>query len=268
MTDYIGGKPITWIKPQEKNGGIPVNPQDQTTPPVDAYFTESISTFSLDGDTPVSTLTVIELTFDVVAGHGIAPGDEILLLNEPNNKSLFAVVKTVAVNTITIDRPIDSAYPSGANGRIVNTEMAVDATPAAPRLFTVRAGDIPIDATRMIVSMICASTPDDSKFGDLSALTNGMYFRIVNGFQKTVFNFRTNGEIKNFCYDLTYSDKAGGGNHGVSARISYAGPSKHGVAMRVVGPDDALQWGIQDGLKTPTALLSLKISLQGHEISN
>jgi hypothetical protein len=104
---------------------------------------------------------------------------------------------------------------------------------------------------------------DDSRFGGLPALTRGLVFRIVNGFQRTIFCFKTNQDIKQFCYDVNYSSRAPSGYFGFSSRITFGGQSKHGVVLRL-GAGDVLQWVVQDDL---TGLDTLKIAAEGHEVT-
>lgn len=265
MNDYLNGKPTTWIKPRESNGGIPVNYQDQTTEPIDALFSQSVSNFTLAVDTVASGVSVMQYTFTATGGHGINVNDEILLLDVVGNKSFFAEVRNVVVDVITVDRPIDHAFPAATSlGRIVTTEMAVIGSLADPSIFSIRSGSVATDITRTFITMLDSSAMDDGTFGGLPALTNGLVFRVVNSFQKTIFCFHTNGEIKQFCYDLAYSDKAPAGQFGLAARLSFAGPDKHGVALRIQNTD-VLQWVVQDDL---TGLDSMKISGQGHFVQD
>jgi hypothetical protein len=265
MNDYLNGKPTTWILPREINGGVPVNIQDQTTQPIDALFAQSVTNFTLSADTVASGIAVMQYTFDATPAHGIVAGNEILLLDVVGNRSFFAKVQLVAVDTITVDRPIDNVFPSATSlGRIVTTEMAVLGSLAAPSIFSVRSGTVPSDITRTFITMLDGTSMDDGKFGGIGALTNGLVFRVVNSFQKTIFNFKTNGEIKQFCYDLEYSEKAPAGQFGLAARLSFAGPDKHGVALRIQDTD-VLQWVVQDDL---TGLISMKISAQGHLVQD
>jgi hypothetical protein len=170
-------------------------------------------------------------------------------------------VINVATDTITVDRPLDFAFTSASTlGRIVTTEMAVSGSLASPQIFSIRAGATERDHTRLIVSMLDDTTMDDGRFGGGTALANGLVFRIVNSFQKTIFNWKSNGEMANFCYDVSYSDKAPAGQYGLRARISFGGQDKHGVVLRL-GTNDVLQFVVQDDL---TGLVSLKAVVQGH----
>jgi hypothetical protein len=92
-----------------------------------------------------------------------------------------------------------------------------------PLFYTFRAGIVEVDVTRMFLSMYksTASTADDGKFGTLTALTNGLVFRIYNGIHKTAFNFKRNLDIKQMCYDLAYGGASQNSATGVIARISF-----------------------------------------------
>lgn len=236
--------------------------QDQFTPILSSYFLKSISNFTISVDTTASTVDTLVYDFEATAGHGITIGDEILLLDIVGDLSFFATVLNVSVNTITIDRPIDNEFPAAtALGRIVTSEMAVDGS-VTPQIFTVRSGAIADDITRSLLTMLDTNAMDDSKFGGQGALTRGLLLRVFNGSHRTVFNFKSNQDIKQFSYDVNYSSKSAAGQHGLSSRITFAGPEKHGVTIRLVGVDVA-QWIVQDDL---TGLLSLKTSVGGHEV--
>jgi hypothetical protein len=268
LTDGLPINPqVEIVEPQESNGAIPVNIQDQTSPPIDALFAQQVGAgFSLAVDTVASGITAASLvyTFTAVGGHGIAPGDEILLLDVVGNRSFFCVVISVAVNDITVDRPIDFLFPVASTlGRIVTTNMAVNGN-VTPQIFSLRAGEIPIDGVRFIMTGTNNIAMDYSKFMGRSPLAKGIVFRILNDFQKTIFCFKTDAEIAQFCYDLKYLDKAPAGEYGVAARISFGGADKHGVVLRISGTD-VLQWVVQDDL---SSLLSLNISAQGHEVTD
>jgi hypothetical protein len=244
------------------NGNANVQLADQTTKPLDALFARSLSAFSLAS--PISASGVEPATyvysFTAVAGHGIIPGDEILLLDSVGDRSFYAEVLNTVGNVITVDRMVDWAFPLTTLGRIVSTDMTVNGS-VTPIAFSLRAGDIPVDSVRFIATMTDDSSMDDGKFGGLAALPRGLVFRIVNTFQKTIFCFKTNGEIAQFCYDTKYPDKAPAGVFGFNSRTTFGGQDKHGVVLRIQD-DDVLQWVVQDDL---TGLLSLRISVQGHD---
>lgn len=241
---------------------VDVNIQDQVTEPLDPLFIQSISEFTISADTGQSGIDAPSFIYDfeAAAGHGISAGNEILLLDTATESSFYALALNVAVNTITLDRMIDHNFTFASTlGRVVNGNMAVDGS-VTPQIFTVRAGTIPADYTRYIMTMQCSTLPDNSKFGNLPALTRGLVYRICNGFQKTVFNFKTNLDIEQFCYDTKITPKSGAGNATFGARLSFAGPEKHGVAIRVQD-ESVTQWVVQDNL---LALISARVAAQGH----
>lgn len=258
----LQGGDVSIVSPLESNGGIPVNVLDLTTKPLDALFSQSVSNFTLASDTGVSTVTTMVYDFEASGGHGISADDELLLLDPAANRVLQCVALGVAVNTITIDRPIDHVFPAASTlGRIVITNMNVDGS-VTEQIFSVRAGAIPTDYVRLLLTATNNSAMDYSLFAGEAALTRGLVFRIVNGFQKTVFNFKTDADIGQFAYDLRYADKAPAGEFGMATRITFGGQDKHGVVLRISG-DDVLQWVVQDDL---TGLITLRVAGEGHEI--
>ena len=245
------------------SGELDVNVQDQVTPPIDAIFAQEVSPFTISADTDISTIDTLYYEFEATTGHGIIVGNELLLLDTEANRSLQCVVVGVSVNTITIDRPIDHIFASASTlGRIVITNMNVVGSLASPKIFSIRAGAIPTDITRFIMAMTDDVAMDDGKFGGITALTNGLVLRIVNSYQKSVFNFKTNGDIRQFCYDVAYADKPPAGTgHGLGARMTFSGQDKHGIVFRIKDTD-VIQWVVQDDL---SAIASLRITAQGHE---
>lgn len=253
---------VTIVSPLESNGAIPINVQDQTTKPMDALFSQALSNFTLAADTGISTVTTLVYDFEASGGHGISPNDELLLLDTVANRVLQCVALSVAVDTITIDRPIDHVFPSATTlGRIVTTNMNVDGS-VTPQIFSVRAGAIPTDYVRLLLNATNNQAMDYSLFCGRAALDRGLVFRIVNSFQKTVFNFKTDGDIGQFAYDIKYADRAPSGQFGMATRLTFGGQDKHGVVLRISG-DDVLQWVVQDDL---TSLITLRVAGEGHEI--
>jgi hypothetical protein len=239
-----------------------VDLQDQHTPTLDTYFLQSISNFSLAFDTVASGATTFNYTFIAAPGHGIAIGNEVVLLDLVDEIIEYAAVINVVGDAITLDRPIDEVFEVATTlGRIVSSEMAVDGS-VTEQVFTVRAGTDPVDITRLILTMLDDNAMDDSRFGGGSALARGVLLRVYDGRKQTIFNFKSNQDIKQFCFDVAYSDKAASGQHGLSARMSFGGQSKHGVTLRLSG-DDVLQIIVQDDL---TGLVSLKVVAEGHSI--
>jgi hypothetical protein len=244
------------------NGGTNASVIDDDTEPIDTYFAESLGQFTLSADTVASGLTAGTLvyTFEATAGHGLVATDQINLIAE--DRSFIAYVVNVAVNTITVDTPIDYVFEAAtAVGLIINTNLAVAGSLASPRIFKVQAGVTPVFFRRFILTITDGSAMDDGKFGGIPALTNGLVLRIVNGFQKSIINVKTNSDLRQWAFDLQYADKAPAGVYGVSSRLTYAGKEKHGVVLSVSGTSE-VQWVVQDDL---TDLLTLFQSAMGNK---
>jgi len=242
------------------NGGTNATVIDDDTEPIDTYFAESLGSFTLAADTVASGLTAASLvyTFTATTGHGIVATDQINLIAADRN--FTAYVTNVTGDVITVDTPIDYVFPSGSTGLIINTNLAVDGS-VTPRIFKVQAGVTPVFFRRLIITMTDGSAMDDGKFGGIPALTNGIVLRIVNGFQKSIVNIKTNSDLRQWAYDLQYADKAPAGVYGASSRLTFAGKEKHGVVLAVSGLSE-IQWVVQDDL---TGLLTLKISAMGNK---
>lgn len=238
-----------------------VNIQDQTTEPINDYFLQSISNFSLVVDTGVSGTTNLIFTFTAAVGHLLIVGKELILLDVASDRSLYAVVVGVAGDDITIDRPIDHDFKSVSTlGRITTSQMNVAGSQASPQIFSVRAGSIPQDFTKFKITMTDNSAMDDEKFGGLAALTNGLVFRINNSFQKTIFTFKKNGDFAQ--YGATkYPDKVPAGTFAFNASLDFGGQNQRGVVLRI-SDTDVLQWIVTDDL---SAGASFRISAIGHK---
>lgn len=242
-----------------KNRAVPVTHQDQTTPLLSSIFSQSVSggNFTLSADTVASTVDVLNYTFSVNVGHTIVPGNEIILLDVLTDRSLQAKVVSVATNDITIDRPIDHVFPYAGIvptlGRKTVSDLSVDGS-VTPQIYTIRAGSIPHDYYGYSFCMIHSSEPDDSKFGDLNALTNGLVLRIVNGYQQTLFNFKKNGDFKRYGGLLTVQEKSGGGEYSTCCRINVS--EIYGIAQRISGTS-AIQIIVQDDLSGLTSAEAL-----------
>lgn len=250
--------------PLESNKAVPTNIQDQHTPSINSLFSQSLSNFTLASDTPVSTVDTLEYVFEATAGHDMIIGSQIILLDVAGDRFLQAVVIDVATNVITIDRPLDHIYPSATTlGRITTENMGVAGSLATPKIFSVRAGANPADFTQIKLHFLDETAMDDSTFGGIGALTNGLVFRIINSNQTTVFNFKTNSEMKHFGI-VEYSTKAKSGQFGLLATFKFAGQSERGVTLRI-SDNDVIQWVVQDDL---TDLIDLHASAIGHETTD
>lgn len=249
--------------PTASDGNLAVSNQSATTPPVDAIFARPLSTFTIATDVTASTVSTLNYDFVAGAGHSIVIGNEIVLQDLNSDRSFFAVVLDVVTNTITVDRPIDFAFPSATTtGTRVNTNMAVNGS-STPVIYNLYFGGSMIDMTRMIVKLVDDAVMNTATFGGIAALTRGIVFR-SNRIAQTIFNFKTNGDIQSFCFDAEYTEDGlpgPSGIQGLALRITFGSIGKHGTIFQAEQPTD-LQWIVQDDL---TDLESCRVIAQGRE---
>lgn len=235
---------------------VPVVLQDQITRPIDIRMFQDLNTITLANDFEVDSYTVV-----LEPGHGVQVGERVGFVR--NNRLYAAQVLNVATNTLTLDSPGAYLFPAGSIGVRAIIDMNADGS-VTPQVFRVNPPPgVTIDVTRMIISMVCLTAVDDSKFGDIAALANGLVLRTtLNGERYNIKNFKSNSDFAEMAYDVAYTDKAGGGKYGVRVRISFNGLDKHGVAIRLNGNiGQRLEMIIQDDL---TGLDSFHTMVQGH----
>jgi len=237
---------------------VDANIQDQTTPDIDVYMMQP-----LNEDAPLALATVVDSrTVVLEPGHG-AIDNNMLCLREGIHFTQFQILN-VAVNTLTLDSPMDKVYTTATRSCISNKNMAVNGsvTPVVFRIAPLLGSESRWDVTRILGTILDDVEMDDGMFGGIAALINGVIFRKKNGIFKNLFNVKTNGEIAARMYDASYADKAKKGEYGFRFRRTYGGQSKSGVVIRLDSADsDELQIIIQDDL---TALGSFNIIVQGH----
>ena len=267
--DVIGGNEVI-IKDAESgetvkvtNGGLDVNIQDQHTRALDVDFVQAAGTpTTLSADTVAGayTMTLTSTTgFVDGVGVGITTGTGGYFFAHQNGAPAGSV--------ITVDTPIDKAYLSDATVLPLTHNMNVDGS-VTPSIFQIGpVGDtFEFDVTRILAYLQDGTSMDDGKFGGNGALPNGCVLRRYNDLTSDYthfFNVKTNGDMALLGYDFTYTDKPPGGtSHGARWRLTYGGPSKHGVTIRLKN-SDILEIVIQDDL---TVLEAFKMVAQGHVV--
>ena len=251
----------------EQNGGLAVNIQDQHSLALDLFFIQAQgapTTLATQADPDETTLDLTDVT-------GFVAGNRVGLFSTTGIFYFGNQIGAPAGNVITVDTPIDRTFATGTTTVIrASDEMAVSGTLAAPQIFQVGpvgAGTgVEVDITRIMGYIQDSGTPamDDSKFGGMLALTNGVVLRVNNTIMSNIWNVKTNGEIGLLSYDSIYTAAAPAGSAGFRFRNTYAGQAKHGVTLRLE-PGDTLEILIQDDL---TDLESFKMMAQGHVVTD
>lgn len=250
--------------PLESNGAIPVNIQDQVTDPLDLFFVQlngSVTTLAADAVIDDITINVTNVTGNIV------PGTYLGLSG--SNKFYFGEVLSVSGNLVTLDTPLDQNYTTGEAVIPTTRDLAVDGSTTTQTFFVGTGGpnsEFVFDITRIMIHMETSGTPDLSTFGDLTALTNGIVLRKTDGVNKNIFNVKSNGEMRNLCYDMQVDSASNPaqGQNGVGFRYTFAGQDKHGVAVRLE-PGDELQLIIQDDL---SGITQFRVIAEGHVVQD
>lgn len=248
--------------PTERNGGVPVNLQDQTTRPILTKFNQvsNSTTLSVIAVKGAYTITVSSTTGFVASRY--------IILFDPisSNFSFYTQIGAVAGNVVTLDSPIDFAYPVGTNVDTAITDMSVDGS-GTPEVFGLRGTgtppgvDISVDITKIIIQCQTATATDLNKFGDLTKLTRGFLFRKRGVEIHNIFNVKTNNEISGIMeFNPVVTATPGQGIDGFRAELKFAGQNEIGVAVRLPVDED-LEVLVQDLL---TGLTILEMTAEGH----
>lgn len=238
---------------------LDVNIQDQVTRAFDLPFHQTLGTTTLAAD-----MTDDAYSFIASSGHGIQAAESIAIYDVAAQEGFSAGVLTVVDDLITIDSPAVAAM-AAATSIVARSTREMNVNGAITRQVFEVLNPFPIaeDVTRIMFMMITTGAPTLAKFGDLTALTRGIVFRTNNGNDVNYFNAKSNGDLALLMHDVTFYSAAGVGQDGLCARYSFAGPEKHGVALRLE-QGDALELIVQDDL---TSLTSFKAIAVGHETS-
>jgi hypothetical protein len=220
-----------------------------------------------------STLLATELeindySFDVDDITGFIVGQYLSLFNIAANRFYLAEILIISGVTITTDSPLDFAYPIGTFVTGGDRNMNVDGS-GTPVIFGLRNTEQAIgsafDITRIIFTCTTTNKVDLSKFGDIvGGLTRGIVFRHKDTIYHNVFNVKTNGGLDNIMYDWKPYDAQNlqQGQNGFTGRLTFAGPSKVGVVIRLE-PGEDIQLIVQDDL---TDLLVFSLIAEGHVV--
>ena len=195
-------------------------------------------------------------TITLTSATGATAGKYVILFDPDSERfSTFNQIGAAAGNVITLDSRLDFDYPADTFVDLSNTNFAVDGS-ITPVTFGLRGTDSPpgVDVTfmltRMIFTSLTASAVSLAKFADITALTNGMFFRSRNNRYKNVTNIKSNADLSNIMFDWTPHTtlNAQQGQHGLVSRLTL---TRIGAAMELPLGDDA-EWIIQDAQQAIT----------------
>lgn len=236
--------------------------QNKTTDAIIANFNQVTNSTTLNG-----AISLNDKVIEVTSATGISIGSYIILFDPASVRFTPFFVTGVAGTTITLDSPVDFAYPDGTFIDVTIVDLAVNGS-VTPQVFGLRGVGTPpgveltFHLTRIIFECLTSSPASLNLFGNLSALTNGLLLRHRNGRNKNIFNVKTNGELGNIMYDIMFfeAENPVQGTDGFVSRLTFGSPSKMGVVVELPIGEDLEIW-VQDDL---LLLDSLHIVAEGH----
>lgn len=242
------------------DGSLKVAVEDQHFRPITLRMNQVVQT----GLTLAVDAVIDSRTITVSPGHGLVATDRIIILQENGEPQyFFTEIISVAVDVLTLDTLVPYVFLA-AQAEITqyDPDLNKDGSVTTYKAELRNPFSFSLDITRFIFHMTDATAMDDSKFGGRAALVNGISLRknIPGSGNFHFWNCKTNGEIGELSFDKAYDEKAPAGVYGFSSRLTYAGQSKHGVAI-LLEPGEAVEMLIQDDL---TLLLSFTIMVEGH----
>jgi hypothetical protein len=245
----------------ESNGGLCVNVKEKFNRLLDFIFYQPLGFSALNTSASKGSYEL-----DLIDSFGFLSGDVVIV--EIENEVVFFArqIGSPVGNVITLDTPLDRDFDESETSIYTATDnMNVDGS-AFPESFQIGlvsgTDELTFDITRLMGYIQDGTAMDDSKFGGIPALTNGILLRIVGLTTTTIWNLKSNADISLLCYDISYTDKAPAGSYGLKFRNSFAGREKHGVTIRL-SPGEYLEILIQDDL---TDLEKFNIMAQGHVV--
>jgi hypothetical protein len=234
---------------------LDVNVQDQYTQAVELYLhvhtaeTTLASNASFDGTTIVVTSAI-----------GMVIGQTITI--RQGTRFYQSLIKNIAGTTITLQSPLDYAFTSGANvcAGDWNLKKNGSVTPVIAKICPPL--DAKFDIYEFHVHLTDQTEMDSAKFGGLTALTNGILFRITDGYTKNLPLIVNNSGFQEHGFSIQYDDKAPAGYYGLHACKNYK--EQNGVSFRLDGSTaDTIELWIRDDL---TALDLLSCTVLGHVV--
>lgn len=249
--------------------------QDQHTAVVDLLMYQVLDTFTLLQDYEIDDQVVdIETT-------GIVPTlDHHLCFKEAQAflQAGILEVTPIAGNqyTVKLDQPLDFPYTTAGGCSVQNVNIALADGSVTPEIFYLSPENLEPgtewDITRGIISFVgpgpvADPAPDDTRFGTIEALANGIVFRAIDGIAKNLFNAKTNADLRLRCGgDLTFIDANKRGEYSVVARRTFSGQEKNGVTVRMsADTNDRIEVIVQDDLTDMTRMV---VNVQGHVVQS
>lgn len=243
-----------WVSNGSK-GAMNIHVKHVHTRPISSFFHRHVG--AVETLTVASAKNANQITVSNAAAWAV--DDRLDITNGGDSEPTEPEIIAIAANLITLDRPLNNAWPIGSNVQKIDENMNV----VAPQSFRVT---VPIDESwhveTIILNMVMSTDGDDTKFGDLDRLTNGVVIRSYDGVTDSYYtftNWKDNSEIA-FNMETQYNPKTGGGKFGFNGIGQILG--RTGAVPELRGQEgDYLELLVQDDL---SGLFNFRVKLLGH----
>lgn len=249
------------------NSSIDVVQQDNPANDISIYLGQILSQLTI-----VTNTAKDDEIIDIETDGAVPAIGNYICLQENRKISQFEVtsVTPIAGNqyTLGVSIPIDHPYTTLGGCMLLNVDMNTDGSVTPIEFQIMPATGVKWDITRMIVSMVLSSQGDDGLFGNITKLSNGMFFRREDGVNThNLFNTKDNSDFAIEGFDVSYPTRSGGGGSaGMRSRISFNGNDKRGVVVRLDGDNNEHFTATnRDDL---TGLNQFRIKIQGHIVTD
>lgn len=242
-----------------KKGKIDVFVNDQTNP----YFQYFLINELKNDITLTSDITKDDEKANVSSGHGFVGGGlnsgEMFTIFE-NNRSAQVRVKSVLNDEVTLEIPFANDF-TAAGSIIYRGDYYLNRNGSTPINYQMNIKDftIPIDISKIVLTMTHVDEGNDGLFGGIAALSNGIWFRKENGTDFNLGNYINNQDFKDKGADVTYLPKGPGASE--STTVIFDLIEIFGSVTRMDARNaDNFKGQIRDDL---TGLSGFRISLVG-----
>lgn len=173
--------------------------------------------YRTDGVTSLtSNSSVGDTVLNIVSNTGFVNGEAITIYE--GNYIFQSIIVSSTTTTATIISPLDYAFTTEAIIEVGTWNMAVDGS-VTPQIFQLKP---PLTAfyniIQLNISMLSVSPMDDALFGSIPSLTNGVIFRLKDGYDQQIVLVVNNTGFFEYGYDVEYSTKAPSGFYGIRVR--------------------------------------------------
>lgn len=163
-----------------------------------------------------SGTNVNDVTINIDSNTNVSNGDAITIYED--NRIFQSLVVSSTTTSITMASKIDYTFTTNAMVEVGPWNAAVDGS-STEQVFSIKA---PMSATLAINSVsgtiLDGSDMDDAKFGGLSALSNGIIYRLQDGDVLQLALIVNNIGFFEYGFNIEYADKAPAGSYGFRFR--------------------------------------------------